>query len=213
MDRVLNRGIRMGHSPLQVTRAETKRNRNPQLCTTAGPEISKGRASIVQGWIQRWNSSNTSSNQRDNLTNETIKGYLTIKRTKPRFGPCTLRRCLLRCNTEQAWRRGRTGIVSVGMGLPFISPLNPRHSCHPANDNLPDELLNLVSNLPRQHLCARIRLGAVMNLNSASWVLGVSLLISSPISMVETPRLSWIGASHYTPLWLPPRQFYRTQSS
>ena len=103
--------------------------------------------------------------------------------------------------------------MSVGMDLPFISPLNPRHSCHPANDNLPDELLNLVSNLPRQHLCARIRLGAVMNLNSASWVLGASLLITSPNLMVETSHLSWIGASHYTPLWSPPPQIYRTQSS
>ena len=196
MDRTLNCGTRTGHSPPQVTRAETNRSRNPQFYTTARLEISKGRASIVQGWIQCWGSSNisnsSSSSQRSHSTSEITKRYLTVKRANPQFGPCILRRCLPRCNTERAWRRGRTGIVPVGMGLPFIDPLNPSHFCRPVNSNLSDELLNLISNLPHQRLCTRIRLGAATNLNSALWVPGVSPLITSHrrISMVETSYLS-----------------------
>lgn len=182
----------MGCNLPQVIHVEHTRNKNPQLCTTAGLWISKGRASIVRERIKCEDTNNSNNSHGNHLTSEATKRYLTVKLAKPQSGPCTLRQCLLQHNTGRAWRRGRTGIVPVVMALLLTGPLKPSRFYHPVIDSLPGELLNIVSNLLHQRLCVRIRLGAVTSTNSALWAPGVSPLISTSrsISMVKTLHLS-----------------------
>ena len=158
----------MSHSLLQAIRAETNRNKNPQLCTTTGLGMPRGRVWIGHGWIQRRDSNGSSNSKRGRSINEIIKYYLKVRRADPQYGACTQRQSLPQCNTERPWRGARNGTALVGVGLPIIGPLNPigHRSGGPQN-------------LPHQRLCVRIRLEAIPNLNNASRVLGDSPLIIS----------------------------------